>query len=89
MGLSAHVHNIVQEVEVRGWLLFGIEEWFAALFCLVAFRGVNYSKRQSVGRPRTVLIKYAFIITSFLIRAKNGRSVAVLFNCLFWMTAQL
>ncbi len=22
-----HVHNIVQEVEVHGWLLSGIEEW--------------------------------------------------------------
>ncbi len=26
MGLSAHAHNIVQEVEVHGWLLSGIEE---------------------------------------------------------------
>ncbi len=26
MGLSAHTHNIVQEVEVHGWLLSGIEE---------------------------------------------------------------
>ncbi len=25
-GLSAHAHNIVQEVEVHGWLLSGIEE---------------------------------------------------------------
>ncbi len=24
-GLTAHVHNIVQEVEVNGWLLSGIE----------------------------------------------------------------
>ncbi len=26
VGLSAHAHNIVQEVEVHGWLLSGIEE---------------------------------------------------------------
>ncbi len=26
MGLSAHAHNVVQEVEVHGWLLSGIEE---------------------------------------------------------------
>ncbi len=26
MGLSAHAHNIVQEVQVHGWLLSGIEE---------------------------------------------------------------
>ncbi len=35
VGLSAHAHNIVQEVEVHGWLLSGIEEltiYFAALF---------------------------------------------------------
>ncbi len=25
MGLSAHAHNIVQEVEVHGWLLSGID----------------------------------------------------------------
>ncbi len=25
-GLSAHAHNIVQEVEVHGWLLSGSEE---------------------------------------------------------------
>ena len=26
VGLSVHAHNIVQEVEVHGWLLSGIEE---------------------------------------------------------------
>ncbi len=26
VGLSAHAHNIVHEVEVHGWLLSGIEE---------------------------------------------------------------
>ncbi len=26
VGLSAHAHNIVREVEVHGWLLSGIEE---------------------------------------------------------------
>ncbi len=31
VGLSAHAHNIVQEVEVHGWLLSGIEE-LTALF---------------------------------------------------------
>ncbi len=38
VGLSAHAHNIVQEVEVHGWLLSGIEEltiYFAALFGLL------------------------------------------------------
>ncbi len=30
-GLSAHAHNIVQEVEVHGWLLSGIEEDY---YCL-------------------------------------------------------
>ncbi len=31
VGLSAHAHNIVPEVEVHGWLLSGIEE-LTALF---------------------------------------------------------
>ncbi len=31
MGLSAHAHNIVQEVEVHGWLLSGIEEDYTLL----------------------------------------------------------
>ncbi len=26
VGLSAHAHDVVQEVEVHGWLLSGIEE---------------------------------------------------------------
>ncbi len=30
-GLSAHAHNIVQEVEVHGWLLSGIEEDYTLL----------------------------------------------------------
>ncbi len=32
MGLSAHAHNIVQEVEVHGWLVSGIEELTILLF---------------------------------------------------------
>ncbi len=39
VGLSARMHNIVQEVEVHGWLLYVIERIdytnFAALFLLL------------------------------------------------------
>ncbi len=36
VGLSAHAHNIVQEVEVHGWLLSGIEEVCCSFLTLVA-----------------------------------------------------
>ena len=36
-GLSAHVHNIVQEVEVHGWLLSGIEELAVRLSTVLIF----------------------------------------------------
>ncbi len=35
VGLSAHAHNIVQEVEVHGWLLSGIEELTIICCCFL------------------------------------------------------
>ncbi len=43
-GLSAHAHNIVQEVEVHGWLLSGSEE-LTILCCSFLTLVLTNSKR--------------------------------------------
>ncbi len=48
MGLSAHAHNIVQEVEVHRWLLSGIEELIDYTLLLFFLLLIVANKQQAL-----------------------------------------